>query len=45
MAEEIPVNDFCLIDDLDTALTTARRFGIEQPEPGPYVIVEVLAPR
>ena len=45
MAEEIPVNDFCLIDDIETALAAARRFGIEQPEPGPYVIVEVLAPR
>jgi hypothetical protein len=45
MAEEIPVNDFCLIDDLETAMAAARRFGIEQPEPGPFVIVEVLAPR
>lgn len=45
MAESIPVNDFCLIDDLETALAAARRFGVEQPEPGPYVIVEVLAPR
>jgi hypothetical protein len=45
MAENIPVNEFCLIDDLETALAAARRFGVEQPEPGPYVIVEVLAPR
>jgi hypothetical protein len=45
MAKEIPVNDFCLIDDLETAMAAARRFGIEQPEPGPFVIVEVLAPR
>lgn len=45
MAEEISVNEFCLIDDLETALAAARRFGVEQPEPGPYVIVEVLAPR
>jgi len=44
MAESIPVNEFCLIDDMETALATARRFGVEQPEPGPYVIVEVLAP-
>jgi len=43
MAEAIRVNEFCLIDDLETALATARRFGVEQPEPGPYVIVEVLA--
>ena len=33
-----------LIDDLETATAAARRFGTEQPEPGPYVIVEVLAP-
>lgn len=45
MAESIPVNAFCLFDDLETALAAARRFGVEQPEPGPYVIVEVLAPR
>jgi hypothetical protein len=45
MAEEISVNEFCLIDDLETALAAARRFGIEQPEPGPYVMVEVLAKR
>ena len=45
MAESIPVNEFCLIDDSETALAAARRFGIEQPEPGPYVIVEVLAAR
>jgi hypothetical protein len=45
MAERIPVNEFCLIDDLESAMAAARRFGVEQPEPGPYVIVEVLAPR
>ena len=45
MAESVPVNEFCLIDDLETAVVAARRFGIERPEPGPYVIVEVLAPR
>jgi len=45
MAETVPVNQFCLLDDLETALVAARRFGTEQPEPGPYVIVEVLAPR
>jgi hypothetical protein len=45
MAESIPVNEFCLIDDLETALAAARRFGVEQPEPGPFVIVEVLAKR
>jgi hypothetical protein len=45
MAESLPVNDFCLIDDLETALAAARRFGIEQPEPGPYLVIEVLTQR
>ena len=45
MAESIPVNDFCLLDDLESALSTARRFDTEKPEPGPYVVIEVLAPR
>jgi len=45
MAESVPVNEFCLIGDMEIALAAARRFGIEQPEPGPYVIVEVLALR
>lgn len=45
MAESIPVNDYCLVDDLESALAAARRFGVEQPEPGPYVVVEVLARR
>ena len=45
MAESVPVNEFCLIDDVEIALAAARRFGVEQPEPGPYVIVEVLAKR
>jgi hypothetical protein len=42
IAESIPVNEFCLIDDLESAVAAARRFGIEQPEPGPYVVIEVL---
>lgn len=42
MAQEIPVNRFCLLDNLDTALAIAKRFGAEQPEPGPYLIIEVL---
>jgi len=45
MAENIPVNEFCLIGDLESALATARRFDTEHPEPGPYVVIEVLAPR
>ena len=45
MAESIPVNEFCLLDDLELALAAARRFGTEKPEPGPYVIIEVLTAR
>lgn len=45
MAKNIPVNEYCLFDDLDAALDAARRFGVEQPEPGPYVVIEVLAKR
>ena len=45
MAESIPVNEFCLLGDLELALASARRFDTEQPEPGPYVVIEVLAPR
>ena len=32
MCEEIPVNRYCLLDDLDTARDTARRFSVEKPE-------------
>ena len=45
MAESIPVNKFCLLDDLESALATAHRFDTEKPEPGPYVVIEVLAAR
>ncbi len=41
MAEEIPVNRYCLIDRLEDAIAAARRFSIEQPEPGSYYVVEV----
>jgi hypothetical protein len=43
MAENILVNDFCLLDDLESALSTAQRFEIARPEPGPYIVIEVLA--
>lgn len=42
MAGEIPVNVYCLLDRLDVALDTARRFAREQPEPGEYYVVEVF---
>jgi hypothetical protein len=42
MAEKIAVNRYCLLDRLDDAFSAAKRFGVEQPEPGPYVVIEVL---
>ena len=36
MAPEYPVNEHCLIDDLDTAVAMARAFAVGKPEPGPY---------
>jgi hypothetical protein len=44
LAAEIAVNCYCLIDDLDEALRVAQRFDREQPEPGPYYVVQVLRP-
>jgi len=38
---EIPVNEFCLIATLDAAVGIAQRFAAEEPEPGPYLVVEV----
>jgi len=43
MAAEIAVNQYCLLDDIDDAIAVAKRFGTEQPEPGPYIIIEVLS--
>jgi hypothetical protein len=37
-----PVNRYCLFDDLDTAYRAGLVFGREEPEPGPYVVIEVL---
>lgn len=45
MAAEIPVNRHCLIDRLDDAIDTARRFAKEQPEPGVYYVIEVWRKR
>lgn len=45
MAKEYEVNRWCLLDRLEDAMTAARRFAMEEPEPGPYVVVEVLRRR
>ncbi|HEX8324294.1 MAG TPA: hypothetical protein VF595_10310 [Tepidisphaeraceae bacterium] len=42
MAEEIETNEHCLLTDLTKAEEVALRFSIEEPEPGPYYVVEVL---
>ena len=41
MAKEYPVNRYCLVDDLDTAIPMARDFATGNCEPGPYCVVEV----
>ena len=41
MAEEFPVNRYCLVDDRDTARAMARDFATGNCEPGPYCVVEV----
>jgi hypothetical protein len=42
LAADWHANQFCLLPDLDTAVSAAKRFSVEQPEPGPYVVLEVL---
>ena len=41
MAAEYPVNRYCLVDDLDTAIPMARNFATGNCEPGAYCVVEV----
>ena len=41
-AEDFPVNQYYLLNDLNTALRAAETFGIEEPEPGPFYIYQVL---
>lgn len=42
MALELAVNRHCLVDHLEVAIAVATRFSVEEPEPGPYYVVEVL---
>lgn len=42
MAEEITVNSHCLIDTLAKAREVAIQFSIEEPEPGPYFVAEII---
>lgn len=41
LANEIAVNRFCLLDDIEQAMDVGKRFGVEQPEPGDFVLFEV----
>ena len=45
MAEAIETNEHCLLQSLDVAKEVAMRFSQEEPEPGPYYVVEVLRRR
>jgi hypothetical protein len=42
LADEIETNEFCLLKTLAMAEEVALRFSREEPEPGPYYVVEVL---
>lgn len=42
LAIEHQVNQYCLLSDINSAFSFAQLCGIEQPEPAPYIIVEVL---
>jgi hypothetical protein len=42
MANEMPVNAYCLFRTEDEATAGAKRFSIDQPEPGDYYVVEIL---
>ena len=45
MFQQYPVNRYCLVDDLSDAVNAAQDFAQTEPEPGPYVIVEVFRTR
>jgi hypothetical protein len=42
MAGEVAVNRFCLMDALEEAIAFAQRCAREEPEPGPFYVIEVL---
>ncbi len=42
LAGEVAVNPFCLVENLEQAVALADRFSREEPEPGPYYVLEVL---
>ncbi|GEM_PF-7064850 len=40
-AGNYPVNQWCLLDQIDDARLAMENFASEKPEPGPYMIAEV----
>ena len=42
MADEVPVNRFCLLGTLTEAITFAQRCAREEPESGPFYVIEVF---
>jgi hypothetical protein len=42
MANEVPVNRYCLVERFVAAVAQADRFSRDEPEPGPYFVLEVL---
>jgi hypothetical protein len=45
MYQHHAVNRYCLIDTVERAVEAARSFGQKEPEPGPYIIIEVFRER
>jgi hypothetical protein len=42
MAQEMAANEFCLLPTLPMAIAAAVKFSMEEPEPGPYLVLEVF---
>lgn len=42
LAQETPVNRYCLVNTRTEAESLADRFAREEPEPGPYYVLEIL---
>ncbi|HEV7279758.1 MAG TPA: hypothetical protein VGN57_06045 [Pirellulaceae bacterium] len=42
LAGEIETNEYCLLPTQSIAEQVAARFSLEEPEPGPYYVVEVM---
>lgn len=42
MYQHHAVNRYCLLDTVEAAAEAARSFAREEPEPGPYIVIEVF---